>query len=49
MVRLGVILNCLLVREASSRAIKRPEIETTRAASLRAGGIVMTGVFIGRV
>lgn len=44
---LGVGLNCLFVRLASSRAIKRPRIVTIRAASLREGCIVITGV-LGR-
>lgn len=46
-VRLGVDLNCLVVREASSRAVRAPRIETARAASLSSGGIVITGVLIG--
>lgn len=40
-------LNCLLVREASSRASRRPPIVTISAASLSRGGIVITGVFRG--
>lgn len=48
-VRLGVALNCLLVKEASSRAAKTPMIVTVRAASFRIGGIDITGVFIGRI
>lgn len=40
-------LYCVLVRDASSRAISKPEIVTARAASFRRGGIVMTGVFKG--
>lgn len=44
----GVTLCCLLVKEASSRAIKRPKIDTMRALSLRRGGMVITGVFRGR-
>ena len=47
--RLGVGLNCLAVSDASSRAINRPAMVTTRAASLRSGGIVMTGIFNGRM
>ena len=43
-VRVGLTLNCLLVRWASSRAIKRPRIVTSRAASLRIGGMVIMGV-----
>lgn len=38
----------MLVKEASSRAIKRPKIDTMRALSLRRGGMVITGVFRGR-
>lgn len=37
-------MNCLLVREASSRAIKSPVMVTARAANLRRGGMVITGV-----
>jgi len=37
----------LLVREASSSAISRPRIVTTRALNLRRGGIVITGAFSG--
>ena len=40
-------MNCLLVKDASSRAISRPRIETIRAASFRRGGIDMIGVFRG--
>lgn len=40
-------MNCLFVKDASSRAINSPKMVTTRAASLRRGGIVMTGVFKG--
>ena len=46
--RLGVVLNCLLVKDASSSATRRPKIVTRRAASFRAGGIVITGVLEGR-
>lgn len=46
--RAGDCLNCLLVSEASSRAIKSPRAVTSRAASLRLVGIVITGVFSGR-
>lgn len=46
-VRIGVGLNCLLVREASSKAIIRPRMVTIRAASFKRGGIDMTGVFSG--
>lgn len=47
MARLGVVLNCLLVRVASSKAVSSPMIVTARAASLRIGGIDITGVFRG--
>lgn len=47
--RVGVGENCLLVREASSRAVRSPMIVTARAASFRAGGMVMIGVFRGRM
>lgn len=47
--RLGVVLNCLLVREASSRAVSSPRIVMVRAVSLRRGCIDMTGVFRGRM
>lgn len=40
-------MNCLLVREASSKAIIRPRMVTARAASFSRGGIDMTGVFKG--
>lgn len=42
-----MVLNCLLVREASSMAMRRPVIVTAKAASLRRGGIVMIGVLDG--
>lgn len=45
--KIGVDLNCLLVSMASSIAISRPRIVTARAASLRRGGIDITGVFRG--
>lgn len=45
--RFGVVLNCLLVKEASSNAVRTPIIVTVRAASLRRGGIVMMGVLKG--
>lgn len=35
------------MREASSRAIRRPKIVTIRAASLSRGGMDITGVLIG--
>lgn len=43
----GVGLSCLLVRDASSKAITRPEMVTIRAANLSKGGMVITGVFKG--
>lgn len=46
-VRWGVGLNCLLVRDASSRAISSPRIVTVRAASFSKGGMDMIGVFSG--
>lgn len=46
---MGVGENCLLVRDASSSAIRTPRIVTSKAASLRTGGIVMTGVFRGKM
>lgn len=46
-VSVGVGLNCLFVKEASSRAIRSPVIVTARAASLRSRGIDITGVFRG--
>lgn len=42
-------MNCLLVREASSKARSRPRIVTARAASFNKGGMDITGVFIGRM
>ena len=47
MCRLGIGLYCLLVSRASSIATSRPIIVTARAASLRRGGMDMTGVFRG--
>lgn len=47
--RWGVVLVCFVVKDASSRAIKRPKSVTIRAASLRRGGIDITGVFIGKM
>ena len=47
--RCGVGFSCLFVRLANSRAIRRPMMETTRAASLRRGGIVIVGVFMGSI
>lgn len=46
---MGRGLNCLLVSEASSRAVIRPRIVTASAASLSSGGIDITGVFSGRM
>lgn len=46
--RAGVTLNCFEVREASSRATKRPIIVTIKALSFRRGGMVITGVLEGR-
>lgn len=37
----------MFVKDANSRARRRPIIVTRRAASLRSGGIVMMGVFRG--
>lgn len=46
--RMGAGLNCLVVREASSRAITSPRMVTVRAASFRSGGMVIIGVLNGR-
>lgn len=46
-IRVGVGLNCLFVRVASSRAIRSPRTVTVRAASFSIGGIDMTGVLVG--
>lgn len=43
----GMVLNCLFVRDASSRAMSSPMIVTVRAASLRGRGIDMIGVLEG--
>ena len=45
--KLGVILYCLLVSVASSRAISSPMIVTARAANLSKGGMDITGVLRG--
>jgi len=45
--KVGVTLSCLLVIEASSRAVISPRIVTIRALSFSAGCIVMIGVFSG--
>ena len=42
-------LNCLLVSEASSRAVRSPRIETARAANFNRGGMDITGVLMGRM
>lgn len=47
--RTGVCLNCLLVRDASSSANRRPRAVTVRAISFRLVGIVITGVLRGRM
>ena len=44
---IGLILTCLLVKDASSRAVRRPRMVTIRALSFRLGCIVMIGVFKG--
>lgn len=44
----GLILNCLFVRLASSMAVISPMAVTNRALSLREGGIVIMGVFVGK-
>lgn len=46
--RLGTALNCLLVSDASSSAIRRPKIVTRRAANFNGRGMVITGVLEGR-
>lgn len=45
--RFGVVLNCLLVSDASSNAIRRPEMVTRRAANFNGRGMVITGVLEG--
>lgn len=45
--KIGVILSCLLVIDASSRAVSRPKMVTIRALSFRTGCMVMIGVFNG--
>lgn len=45
----GVGLNCLLVNDARSNAIRSPIIVTVRAASLSIKGIDITGVFNGKI
>lgn len=44
---MGVILSCLLVIDASSRAVNSPRMVTMRALSFRVGCMVMIGVLIG--
>ena len=46
--RLGVVLNCLLVSDASSNAMRRPKMVTRRAANFKWVGMVITGVLDGR-
>lgn len=46
---LGEILYCLFVRDASSRAMRRPTTVTVKAASLRRGDIVIMGVLRGNM
>jgi len=48
-VSVGVGLSCLLVRDASSKAVTRPRIVTIRAANFRRGGIDIIGVFRGKI
>jgi len=43
----GLILTCLLVISASSKAISRPRTVTISALSFRLGCMVITGVFRG--
>lgn len=47
-IMVGVTLNCLFVREASSMAVRSPIMVTNKAASLSRGGIVIMGVFVGK-
>jgi len=47
--RRGCDLSCLFVSDASSRAVIKPRIDTKRAANLSREGIVMMGVFRGRI
>lgn len=44
---MGVILSCLLVMFASSRAVRRPKMVTIRALNFSEGCIVIIGVFRG--
>ena len=45
--RVGVILTCLLVIDASSRAVSSPRMVTISALNFRAGCMVMIGVLSG--
>jgi len=45
--RVGVILTCLLVIDASSKAVSRPRIVTISALNFRVGCMVMMGVLSG--
>jgi len=45
--RMGVVLTCLLVNDASSKAVSSPKTVTINALSLRAGCIVIMGVLSG--
>lgn len=42
-------LNCLFVSEASSKAVKSPMAVTISALSFKVGGMVITGVFSGKM
>jgi len=46
-VGMGVVLTCLLVIDASSRAVANPKMVTISALNFRAGCIVITGVLRG--
>lgn len=46
---LGEGLSCLLVREASSKARRRPRTVTVKAANFNKGGMDITGVLSGRM
>lgn len=47
--RVGVRLNCLFVRDASSKAKRSPRAVTISAASFRLAGMVITGVLRGKM
>jgi len=47
--RVGLILTCLLVIDASSKAVRSPRVVTIRALNFRPGCIVMMGVLRGRI